>query len=317
LTGLRLVKRYRPAALWTTFPIPTAHLIGRSLHTHTGLPWIADFRDPMVQPGDPSDPLLWSAYERVEKATVFGSQLNIFTTPGTCALYRARYPQTPAARFAVVENGYDEDVFSSLPEIGVTARPPVGQLLLLHSGAIYPLERDPTQLFLALSDLRRRGVVSSDTVKVRLRATGHDPEIARLITKCEVGDLVELAPPVSYREAITEMIASNGLLIFQASQVKTQVPAKVYEYLRTGRPIMALTDPDGDTAKLLAAAGVRHIARIDSRENIMQVMADFLDGIRNGKIAKPDPEFVKRASRRNRTRDLAALLERVTAQSAP
>ena len=310
LAGLRLVRRYHPDVLWSTFPIPTAHRIGEALHTRTGLPWIADFRDPMVQPDDPADPVLWRAYERVEQATIAKSQLNVFTTEGTCALYRARYPQQSPARFAVVENGYDEEVFSSLGEPSAGRRHAGdGRLLLLHSGAIYPLERDPTQLFLALRELESRGVISSATMRVRLRATGHDAEMGRMIAECGVADLVELAPPVSYRDAISEMLSADGLLILQATQVRTQVPAKVYEYLRAGRPVLALTDPDGETARVLASAGVRHIAPIDSQREIVPVIADFLEHVRANTAPTPDAEFVRRASRRNRAGELAALLD--------
>ena len=313
LKGLQLVARYKPDALWSTFPIPTAHKIGRSLHRRTRLPWIADFRDPMVQPDDPADPILWAAYERVEQATIADSQLNVFTTAGTCALYRARYQDRPNASFVVVENGYDEEVFTSLTDVSASPKPATtGRLLLLHSGAIYPLERDPTQLFLALKVLVAKGVVSPRTMRVRLRATGHDPEIRRMIVECGVADIVELAPPVSYREAISEMLVADALLILQGGQVKTQVPAKVYEYLRARRPILALTDPDGDTARVLASAGVRHIARIDSKQEIARAIEDFVGHVRANTAPKPDDDYVRRASRRNRTGELAALLDQVT-----
>jgi glycosyltransferase involved in cell wall biosynthesis len=254
--------------------------------------------------------MLWDAYERVEQATIADSQLNVFTTAGTCELYRARYKDRPEASFVVVENGYDEEVFTSLKD-GPVSPEPDGCLLLLHSGAIYPLERDPTQLFLALKELVAKGTVSPRTMRVRLRATGHDSEIRKLIADCGVADIVELAPPVSYRDAISEMLAADGLIILQGGQVKTQVPAKVYEYLRAGRPIFALTDPDGDTAGVLAAAGVRHIARIDSKQEIARVIEGFLGQVRANTAPKPDEDFVRRASRRNRAGELAALLDRV------
>ncbi|MGH8802466.1 MAG: hypothetical protein ACREX6_09285, partial [Casimicrobiaceae bacterium] len=47
--GMDLVRRLRPEAIWSTYPIATAHVIGAALERRTGLPWIADFRDPMAQ----------------------------------------------------------------------------------------------------------------------------------------------------------------------------------------------------------------------------------------------------------------------------
>ncbi len=44
--GLALARRHRPQVIWSTYPIATAHLIGLALHKMTGLPWVADMRDP-------------------------------------------------------------------------------------------------------------------------------------------------------------------------------------------------------------------------------------------------------------------------------
>ena len=43
--SLAMIRKYRPAAIWSTYPIATAHTIGQTLHRLSGLPWIADFRD--------------------------------------------------------------------------------------------------------------------------------------------------------------------------------------------------------------------------------------------------------------------------------
>ena len=46
--GLRLIKRHRAQAIWSTFPIMTSHCVAYTLHRLTGIPWIADFRDPVA-----------------------------------------------------------------------------------------------------------------------------------------------------------------------------------------------------------------------------------------------------------------------------
>src|SRR5262245_14053771 len=57
--GLTMIRRYRPAAIWSTYPIATAHKIASTLHRLSGLPWVADFRDPMTEDGYPADPKIW------------------------------------------------------------------------------------------------------------------------------------------------------------------------------------------------------------------------------------------------------------------
>ncbi len=65
--GLKLIRHYQPAVLWSTYPIATAHQIGAILHRCSGLPWIADFRDPMAQEGYPADPKTWQCYQEIEE----------------------------------------------------------------------------------------------------------------------------------------------------------------------------------------------------------------------------------------------------------
>ena len=49
LAGRRLIRQHRPDLIWSTYPIATAHLIGMTLHRLSGIPWVADFRDPMTE----------------------------------------------------------------------------------------------------------------------------------------------------------------------------------------------------------------------------------------------------------------------------
>jgi hypothetical protein len=51
-----LIRQYRPDAIWSTYPIATAHLIALTLQKLSGLPWIADQRDPMLDDSDPLAP---------------------------------------------------------------------------------------------------------------------------------------------------------------------------------------------------------------------------------------------------------------------
>ena len=118
--GMALIRRHRPSAIWSTYPIATAHLIGAALQRKSGLPWIADFRDPMAQEGYPADPLTWQQYDRIERQAVTSAAASTFTTPGAADEYRRRYPQA-AARIHVLENGYDEASFASADPQAVAA----------------------------------------------------------------------------------------------------------------------------------------------------------------------------------------------------
>lgn len=310
LTGWKLIRKYRPQVLWSTFPIATAHQIGYDLHRLSGLPWIADFRDPMAQDGYPADPKTWRQFQRIEQQAFAGARFSVFTTPGAARLYRERYPRVAAERAVLIENGYDEDSFAGLDASAAAKGPLIpGKLTLLHSGIVYPSERDPTQLFSAISDLLIAGRLRPERFTLRLRAAAHEDWLRRLANERGIAGVVELAPPLPYRDALEEMLRADGLLVLQAANCNEQIPAKLYEYLRVGRPILGLTDPVGDTALTLRHAGCRHLARLDSPEQIAEVLLSFLGDVETGTAPKPTPETVAAASRRNRARALAELLD--------
>jgi len=310
--GLRLIHRHRPAVLWSTYPIATAHQVANRLHRMSGVPWVADFRDPMAQDGYPEDPRTWAMFERIERAAVAEAACSVFTTRGAGELYKARYPEQ-AGRIRVIENGYDEETFTG---IGGGAPLQPGRTTLLHSGVIYPVERDPTHLFEALGTLSRSGRISSETLRIRFRAPSHEKLILAIAERLGVSEFVECLPPVPYREALGEMMSADGLLVMQAANCNEQIPAKVYEYLRSQRPILGLTDPVGDTADLMVRAGVRHIARLDSSAEIAATLLSFLEGLRDGTATPPTAELVAKHSRLTRTAELAGVLDQIVRPSS-
>lgn len=308
--GWYLIKKYKPDVIWSTYPIATAHLIGLTLHRLTDIPWVADFRDPMVQPDYPPHPLTYRVYERVENKTIAYCSSAVFTTPGTLKDYQTRFSHTPAERFHLIENGYDEFSFTSIthPANQIAG---AGRITLLHSGIIYPSERDPTCLFDALSALLKLNVISADNLHIILRASHHEDYLQSLIDRFEIGTIVSLAPPVAYNEALAEMVAVDGLLILQAANCNNQIPAKLYEYLRAQRPILALTDPTGDTAGKLRSVGIDTIAPLDSKEAIMEELSRFLALLRENKAPIAPMDKIRSNSREAGARELAKLLDAI------
>jgi hypothetical protein len=310
--GLRMIRRYRPQVLWTTYPIASANLIGLALHRLTGLPWIADLRDPLTDVDYPADPLTRRVYRWIEAQTLRHCTLAVCTTPGAIVTYTQRFPAIPASRFALIENGYDEENFVGAaalqaPVTAVAGRP----FTLVHSGIIYPSERDPVLFFAALASLKAAGSVTAARLRVVLRATAHDDYLAGLIAHYGIGDIVGLAPHIAYRDALAEMLGADGLLVLQAANCNHQIPAKLYEYLRARRPVLALTDAAGDTAAALRHAGIDTIGPLDDSGGIAAALLRFLGLAEAGRAPLAADEAVAANSRRARTAELARLLDQV------
>jgi glycosyltransferase involved in cell wall biosynthesis len=310
--GMQIIREEQPAMLMSTFPIATAHQIARTLQQRSGLPWVADFRDNMTDPEYPPDPKIWRFNRQLEEQAVAQCARAVFTTRGALQMYAERYPDLPADRWAIVENGYDEENFRDAERDRMpAARLPGAPLRLVHSGILYPAERDPRAFFAAIARLKASGVLLADRVRIVLRATASDDVYSPQLAQAGIDDIVELAPPVGYRQALQEMLDADGLLLFQASMANHQIPAKLYEYMRAGRPILALTDPDGDTAAAMRAAGTGVICRLADADDITMQLQAYVDGLRNGSVQGTQRAQAERHSRRARTAELAALFDGV------
>lgn len=284
LRARQLIRTYRPHILWCTYPIATAMLIGLTVHRLSGLPWVADFRDSMTDTGFPVGNVKRRIHHWIEKKTVAAAESIVFTAPGTKEMYAARFPWVTKGKWQTILNGFDEDAFLRAESLRQsTARSEAHKkLILLHSGVIYPKERDPTSLFQAISQLKVQGVLTESSFELRLRATGHDEQLSPIAEKLNISDLVSFLPPLPYERALSEMLDVDGLLLLQASSCNHQIPAKVYEYARAKRPILALTDENSDTAWLLNQLGNHILAPLNSAPRIAETLPNFLDCLRSG-----------------------------------
>ena len=306
--GLSVIRRLKPQALWSTYPIATAHSIGATLQARSGLPWIADFRDPMAQDDYPPDPVTRRHYAELDHRTVSQARRTFLTTPSAVADYRHRYPQH-AHRIELLENAFDEDSFrqaeATLPPNAGALNP--GKRTLLHSGIVYPSERDPSHLFAALAHLQRTQPQVYAALQIRFRAPVHDTLLQGLAAQHGVASAVQILPALGYRDALAEMLCADGLLILQAGNCNAQIPAKLYEYFRAQRPIIALTDPAGDTAARCRAAGIETDAPLDDSLAIAKRLAQFVTGTLAPSIAPA--AAIAQASRRTRAQQLAEALD--------
>jgi glycosyltransferase involved in cell wall biosynthesis len=306
--GLSLVRRHRPDILWSTYPIATAHLIGLTLHRLTGLPWFADFRDSMTEDNYPRDPLTRRSYRWIERKTVKYASRLIFTAPSTKHMYLDRYPHLAANRCLDIPNGYDEDDFAGIEAPSLPADGNRRAFRLLHAGLIYTDDRDPRAFFRAVARLKRDGKIDSNVAVIDLRASGSENFYASMLKELRIEDIVRLLPALPYRQALQDCAQSDAFLLFQAASCNHQIPAKVYEYLRLRKPILALTPRQGDTGSLLMETGGATIVDLHNEDGIYQAIPDFIETFKRHEHRLPSPEIVDRFSRKYQTSLLSACL---------
>jgi glycosyltransferase involved in cell wall biosynthesis len=307
--GLLAIYRKDIDLILVTFPIATAVFIGLALQILTGKPLVVDFRDSMTEPDYPRRRRTRRIWQWIERSVVEHGTQFIFTTESARRMYLERYPSLLPIDCVVIPNGYDEEDFAGVSIDRNTSLPGRGQLRLLHAGLIYPEERDPAAFFRAVQNLKLAGKINAAALRIHLRASGSEHYFAPLLQKSGIDDLVHLLPALPHHEALQEMAKADGLLIFQAASCNHQIPAKVYEYLKLGKPILALTSTEGDTAALLNDVGGATIADLSDEVSITNALSGFLTKVRNGIHPLPDRDKTRRFSRRHQTARLARHLD--------
>ncbi len=268
----------------------------------------------MTEPGYPRDPWTRRAYLAIERQTVRRASALVFTARSTRAMYLERYPSLSPDRCFVISNGYDEADFADL-STPAAGRPSPRPLRLLHAGLIYPEERDPRPFFRALARLKRDRVVSADTVSIELRASGSEREYARLLGELNISELVRLLPALPYREVLQNGLDADALILMQGPTCNHQIPAKLYEYLRLGKPILALTDAQGDTAAVLRETGGATAIDLLDEDALYRELPPFFDLLRTGTHPVVDAGVSAQYARHNQARALARLLTAVVERS--
>jgi glycosyltransferase involved in cell wall biosynthesis len=313
--ALALAREFEPDVVWSTFPLATAHRIAAAFAGRTGIPWVADMRDPMVEHDSvtgedfPRNPRVRAARLAIEKEVVRRAARVVFCTDGARRICLERYGTSRAAQFAVVPNGYDETAFAQAEARAPRARRGSDdEFVMLHSGTVYPgSDRGPEALFAALRELRRQGALPRG-FRLVMRASGHDAYIAAAAERLGVSEIVAIEPPLPYQEALCEMLASDALLLLQGRTSNPAIPAKVYEYLRARTPILALVDTAGDTAALLRGLDAALLAPLDDATAIGAAIRNLVALTVSGRTPLAADDAVEAFSRRRQTGALAGIL---------
>ncbi len=306
--GLYLIRKYNPEAIWSTYPIATAHLIGFILHKMTGLPWVADFRDSMTEENYPRDRITRQSYQWIERETLKQSARCIFTAASAKKMYQKRYAWLKSESCLVIPNGFDEQDFQGFNMENGESTDIHRPIRLVHAGVVYPEERDPRPFFEALAKLKVEGVVKADFLRIEFRGAGSEELYSTILQKLNITDIIHLLPSLPYRESLKDCALADALLLLQGASCNHQIPAKAYEYLRLQKPVLALTDNVGDTAAVLRECGGATILDMHDTDALHARLPGFFNRIKTGNHSVPLLTTVKKYSRESQAEALASCL---------
>ena len=281
------------AIVSSSFPI-TAHLVARRLQRDSGLPWIAEFRDPWADVTPHSAPL--HRQRRDLEASLVRSADAVVTVSDTL---RRLFEAKGARRVEVITNGFDPA--DTPPPSSPT------DFVVTHLGSFYPHMQDLTAAWKALRRMRETGLLP----RLRIRFVGEVPSsLLRDLSTESLDDTVERTGLVTHREALRLMSESTVLLVAGTREPHPVfdglMPAKMFEYLGTGLPIVYVGAPDADAGRLLARQPGCYVVEPSDTDGACSAFASLREQPLYARELEP---FTRQALARR----LASLLDAVTA----
>ncbi len=306
--GKCLIQETGIAVIYTTSAPYTDHLIGLWLKRATGRPWVADLRDPWVD--NPAlafaSPFHRRWVERLERQTFLEADRVVVNTATALDFYRRKYPGLEGGRLLAIPNGYDPD------DLADVAPAPLDRtrFQIVHVGSLYGQMRTARPFLQALRNLMEARTLPRQRVQVSFVGNvGH--EVAALVQEYALDDVVRLIGYVPHRESIAYLLAADLLLLIPTSGPGSEVfiPAKAFEYLAVGRPILTLATP-GAAADLIAEAHAGPVVDPNDVLAIAAHLAALYNRWQQGDLAgTTDPQVVARHDRRVLAGRLAAVLD--------
>ncbi len=303
----RIIRRHQIQAVLVTAPPFSVFLIGNALKTSLPhLRLISDFRDEWLRFYLTDFDFLRSSYtrrraERIEAETVALSDLVVAVTESSLREIRSRYPGQPDEKFALVHNGYDPEVLQ--PVFESQSPPPPGprsRVIITHLGTAYRTA-SPAFFLDAIESLPEE--IRS---RIEIRFIGRISETEEQLLAAR-GSSIRILGFLPQQQALARLSETDYLLLTMTNEFS--LPGKLFEYLASGKPIIALSPENGEVARLIAETGAGWCVPHDQPEAIRRVVAEAVRlALGNNIPFRPRRDVISRFERPRLVASYASLI---------
>lgn len=308
--SVKYLKKYLKAhpvdALISTGPPHSMHLIALKLKKALNIPWIADFRDPWTEI-DFYDELRLSRiadrkHHRLERQVLTQAD-KVVTVSWNWAKGLERLG---ASKAYVIQNGYDWDS-------DTTPQPSLSTEFSITYLGIIGAARNAPALWQALSALKETEPDFHKNLKINLIGQV-DQSVIRDLQKNGLTENTIIKPPVPHHEV--QQIQSTSqlllLLVNNAPNAKGILTGKLYEYLASGRPILAVGPEDGDAARVLKETQAGVIVGFEDQKKMEEVIKELYHKYLNGGLPSNESKELEKYSRKALAGEYATLLDKLS-----
>ena len=297
------LKHNHADAIFSDGPPHTNTVVANRIAEEFDLPWVADFQDPWTQVDYYAHMKIGRRADRIHRKMEQDAFRRADAITIASPTWAGDLEAIGARNVEVLYYGYDEADFEGY-KVRSADRP------TLFHGGLLGNDRYPAPLVEALKRLKEEGVEGMDGLDIRL-AGGVSPDVVSNMKAAGLEEELTLLGMVS-RADVLEEISKAGLLLLPiniAPNCKGRVPGKLFELMRSGKPILALGPVDGDVARLLRETGTGETFEYDDVAGVMDFVRAFLNGVLT--VPKAGQMDVVDLSNEAGARRLAELLNQV------
>jgi glycosyltransferase involved in cell wall biosynthesis len=306
--GANIIKKENINVIYATSPVGTSLVIGCLLKKKTKKPLVIDFRDPWTNSlfiNYPSE--LHAMIERKMEETVL-TQADYVTvaTDLIKSNFIERYPFVKS-RIATITNGFDPDDFKNLK-----THNKADKFRITFAGSIYGL-LTAKPFLLAMKELMEE----NSEVKERMEALfvgNYGKETPPLVKELGLEENVQLVDYVPHRECLELIVNSQALLLLitvEGPEGESILTGKLFEYLASHKPILAIVPINGLAAKIIRSLGAGVVVSPSDVPQIKAALAALYKQWAKGESFKAEGDISK-YSRKFLTQQLAQIFENVS-----
>ncbi len=314
--SVRFLKKYlkeHPVDLIvSTGPPQSMHLIGRRLARETGLPWVADFRDPWTKIfyfkhlSMMKSTVKW--HERMERKVLDEADTVVAVSP----IVQKEFQEMTQTPVELITNGFDENDFIAAghPEAAGGAD---ADFVITHTG-LFAADGNPTVLWEVLAEKCLNDKQFKEKLKIKLIGRT-DIQITEALEKA---GLTENCIDMGYQPhaAAVEEQRKASLLILplrKEPEYKAVLPGKLFEYLASWRPVLGIGQPDGAMSMVLNTTKTGVVLDWNDRKSIARYVDFCWEKHKKGELNVEDAD-ISRFTRRELTASMARLFDTLTSR---
>ena len=289
-------------AIISTGPPHTTHMIAMDVKKDIDIPWIADFRDPWTKIDFYKKLKLtkWAdrKHRELESQVISKSDKVVTVSWKWASDFKKEYERD----VDVITNGYDEDDFKNI-KIDLN-----NKFNILHCGVMKE-NRNPFVLWEALNHICKINQNFANSLSIDI-VGNCDDEIINSIKRNNLGDKLKMFPYVPHDEIINIMGSSQVLLlsIERTNDSHGIIPGKLYEYIASERPVLAIGPSDADSSKIIQETNSGEFFEFDDFEGVKNFIEKAYKNFLNGNLNVNSNNEIKKFSRKKLTGDFADLL---------